>query len=380
MARTQGQPFTVEIQKDGVTYSHEYTFIHSNEMLLEGWHITPKAKWLRLSPAPIPEPHQAIIKQLKEQFSNSFTIWNLLDSLYTAQAQAKKETKAQRSQNKLELREWNKKVPTFVKEYQDIAKFVSQGHCLETPRDGWDSTVYRYTPLQHYCMFGEAQAAIFLLQGGASESYHFSGGDTVKAPALHLAVQYNHKGTIQALKTQNIDINITDKEGRTALHVAAEHNSDRSIGELLSGRANVNAHDNSGQTPLHLAIKAGHLHIAEQLLDHGAMLNTQDNNKQTSLHMAAKHGGIESISFLMNQGVRWDIRDKNGKTAQQLAKKEDKEAFQQLITERYNAEAKSTELRYKAGSQKKKTSLCQLVQSFAVNSSLNQKPIGFDDC
>ncbi|WP_170308228.1 ankyrin repeat domain-containing protein [Parashewanella tropica] len=322
MSRLRGQAFTLETVDGSEHFSYQYKMSFSPGPLTSFWNVLPQSTLFLgrlLNPVPSPpKAHKAMVKQLEQQLETSFSIWSIIKTKETRhltddiELQAKGDTEAA-----LSVR------------HQTLVDFIKQGHSLETPQHGWSDQ--KYTPLQYCCDIGDGQAALLLLIGGASQSYHLTGRDADPTPALHIAVARNRETTIQALKKASIDLSIIDKNGRTALHVAAKENSLRSIHELFSEEVDVNAKDDSGQTPLHLAVEYGHNQIVGILLEHNASPDLQDNSGQTPLHKAVQADNLEAFEMLLKKGANFEQKDKRKRMPLDFTTKQNKAEFSKLV-------------------------------------------------
>ena len=80
-----------------------------------------------------------------------------------------------------------------------------------------------------------------------------------KSP-LHLLTFFSHtKSLIKILKSPNLNINITDKEGCSALFIASYKKNAKIMKMLLEAKADPNLSTNDGQTPLSIACANGNV-------------------------------------------------------------------------------------------------------------------------
>lgn len=80
-----------------------------------------------------------------------------------------------------------------------------------------------------------------------------------KSP-LHLLTFFSHtKSLIKILKSPNLNINITDKEGCSALFIASYKKNAKIMKMLLEAGADPNLSTNDGQTPLSIACVNGNV-------------------------------------------------------------------------------------------------------------------------
>ncbi|XP_062437997.1 acyl-CoA-binding domain-containing protein 6 isoform X1 [Rhea pennata] len=74
----------------------------------------------------------------------------------------------------------------------------------------------------------------------------------------------------KAIRSKNVDVNVTDEEGRALLHWACDRGHKELVSVLLQHAADVNSQDGEGQTALHYAAACEFFDIVELLLESGA--------------------------------------------------------------------------------------------------------------
>ena len=117
--------------------------------------------------------------------------------------------------------------------------------------------------------------------------------------------------------SDDVNINMKDKDGNTPLHLACQHGRQSMILLLLQFyRLTISllVTNNKGQTPLHLAAAAGHKDSAEALLysvshssTHYYLLTACDNEGCTVLHTACSNGHFDVFHYFCSiypEGVR----------------------------------------------------------------------------
>jgi hypothetical protein len=113
---------------------------------------------------------------------------------------------------------------------------------------------------------------------------------------------------------KSVDINATNKYGKTCLHYAAGNADDfdgRLISVLLNRGADPNVSDLTGKAPLHYVVPD---RSAARLIECGAQINVQDRDGKTPLHMAAAKGDDGLIQlYLKADKSALDIKDADGK-------------------------------------------------------------------
>ncbi|MBO9482180.1 ankyrin repeat domain-containing protein [Salinisphaera sp. G21_0] len=138
---------------------------------------------------------------------------------------------------------------------------------------------------------------------------------------LHITAAMGYiKSLKKLLKTDKVNINITDKSGNTALHYAL-YNYDEADGKIVmeellktSDTAVVNQRGQAGWTPLHFAAYRNIPDAVRQLL---AIKDIKVNQKgvlgHTALHIAATRGHTEIVRILLDNAVGIDVKAKNNK-------------------------------------------------------------------
>lgn len=123
---------------------------------------------------------------------------------------------------------------------------------------------------------------------------------------------------IQVLEPQNVDVNVTDKFGRTALMLAVLNKHVELVEILLDAGAKVNTADVDGNTPFMLSISTGIIELVKILLDAGANVNAANKQGDTPL-MWAVLGHVKIADMLLDMGVNVHAVNKRGYTALHLA-------------------------------------------------------------
>ena len=152
--------------------------------------------------------------------------------------------------------------------------------------------------------------------------------DAVKvSPAskpLHIsfieAAANGNTARIMAMIEKGVNIDSTDRTGRTALHLASSEGHTLVVCILIRNGANPNIRDNLGNEPLCEAIIKGHTKTSDELVLGGARLS---ETAQAALDMKFRHlaaaGDLGGIKMLAETGLAIDAVDSVGRSALHIA-------------------------------------------------------------
>lgn len=172
--------------------------------------------------------------------------------------------------------------------------------------------------LEEACLNNDIKTARQCYLRGASLSAALPSG----AFPLHIAVQKRNFAFVEFLRKYDVDMNITDRKGRTALHMAAANNDDEGIPCLIEGGAKHELQDYKGRTALHKAASAGHTNVVELLSDLGADINATDKAGWTAVSHAEFNNHFALADRLVQRGASdpCDMRNETKHTSWQQKK------------------------------------------------------------
>jgi len=118
---------------------------------------------------------------------------------------------------------------------------------------------------------------------------------------------------VKCLMDYNADPNIVGANGSSGLINAVKNGHVESAQILLNNqRVNVNQTDRDGRTALCYAAKRGSVEMTTMLLERGAYLNLADQNGDTPLMKAVKKGSLETVKALLANFADVDAKGKVG--------------------------------------------------------------------
>jgi len=156
------------------------------------------------------------------------------------------------------------------------------------------------TALHWACVRGSLPCAELLLRKGAE----LNAGDSRGYVPLHVAAQYGHTGMIYHFKMRwNVDVDVTDHDGRTALHWAAYKGFPDPVKLLVCMDADVYRADKEGCTALHWAAIKGKSEAAHLLVRAGGLnaMTAVDVDGNTAEALAVEKGHHLLANFLRTE-------------------------------------------------------------------------------
>ncbi|KAI4366634.1 hypothetical protein MLD38_022489 [Melastoma candidum] len=151
-----------------------------------------------------------------------------------------------------------------------------------------------------------------ILQGNAAPNLDKI--STAKWSALHTLTLTGQIPYMDLLLENGLDIETTDKDGRTALHTAIMGKKEAVTSHLLRKGANPHVRDRGGATPLHYAVQAGAMQTVKLLIKCDVDVNIADNEGWTPLHVAIQSRNRDIAKILLVNGADKTRRNTDGKT------------------------------------------------------------------
>ena len=120
--------------------------------------------------------------------------------------------------------------------------------------------------------------------------------------ALTRAISGNNmEMTTSLLQNPSININETNRFGRTPIFLAAREDDMSLVEKLITRDADINQSDNCGDTPLHMAALYNHSETIKTLVDAGGDLNARNNRGHTPLYIALDNFSFSTAQTLLHK-------------------------------------------------------------------------------
>ena len=163
-------------------------------------------------------------------------------------------------------------------------------------KDRWGNN-----PLHEAISNNHAAVGDFLARAGAELNYA-NPGDHMTAAAGNGDLE-----KLQTLISHGVDVNSSDRDGRTSLHLVSSEGNLNVVEFLLAHEANPNSKDRWGHTPLDGAVEKGHDLVAAALFARGGGMNMKTAK---SLFMkSARSGDLGTLKLLIENGMDIDAVD-----------------------------------------------------------------------
>ena len=162
--------------------------------------------------------------------------------------------------------------------------------------------------------FDDASEVKSLLKKGVNPNTVDANG----SPMLVLATREKSLKVIDLLLgDQNIDVDLSDKNGETPLMMASIDGNLPLVKTLvINHKAQL---DHIGWTPLHYACAKGQLEVAQFLIANGAIVDSMSLGNTTPLMMAVQSGNEKLIKLLLDKDADLQLRNSQRLTAIDIA-------------------------------------------------------------
>ena len=120
---------------------------------------------------------------------------------------------------------------------------------------------------------------------------------------LFTSVSEGNAEKVKEAVQNGVNVNTTDRLGRTALMYAATRNTDVIGRILIDNGANVNIIAHNSASPLMYAAANGHRRMTGILIDNGAEIEYGDASGFTSFQLAAGNGHAKAAEYLIERGA-----------------------------------------------------------------------------
>ena len=149
------------------------------------------------------------------------------------------------------------------------------------------------------------------------------------------AAKAQDRAAVQALLSQQVDVNVAALDGATALHWATYWNAVDTVDLLIDAGADLGATNDYGLTPLALACDNGSGAMVTRLLEAGADPDLARSTGETPLMTCARTGTLVAVTALLNRGANPNAAESwHGQTALMWAVGERHTAVVRVLVDR----------------------------------------------
>ncbi|XP_065334532.1 uncharacterized protein LOC135935876 [Cloeon dipterum] len=168
----------------------------------------------------------------------------------------------------------------------------------------------------HYAIENERMLRFLNEKNGDLVKQRTKYGDTT----LHLALKRNGGVTEEIAlwiigQVDDDVLNAKNDSGETPLLLACRNGWCRAAELLLSRNVEVNVSDANGKTAMHYAAEYVNLYLLKLLHEKGVDLTLRDNKGMNALHHAAEKGNLSLVKLLHEKGVDLTLTDNQGMNA-----------------------------------------------------------------
>lgn len=202
-----------------------------------------------------------------------------------------------------------------------VEELLKRGASVESTNQRGD------TPLLLACYSGSVAVVRLLLSRGASINRR-----SIKHAYSPLYVSasagYSHIVAELLRQTDEVDVDITDKTGRTPLHVAVAEKYPGIARQLVQAGASVEMRDGRGNNPLFTAVKANCAECVAILVGRGegegrANVNSREGSSRfTALMRASSLGYADVMQVLLDAGAEVEVAVPRNRTTPAAGTKE----------------------------------------------------------
>lgn len=149
------------------------------------------------------------------------------------------------------------------------------------------------------------------------------------------AAKAQDRAAVQALLSQQVDVNVAALDGATALHWATYWNAVDTVDLLIDAGADLDATNDYGLTPLALACDNGSGAMVTRLLEAGADPDLARSTGETPLMTCARTGALAAVNALLDRGANPNAAESwHGQTALMWAVGERHTAVVRVLVDR----------------------------------------------
>jgi ankyrin repeat protein len=203
------------------------------------------------------------------------------------------------------------------------------------------------TPLAAVCAFGfSTLMAVQNISAFFDWNQQYVNKGIERGTLLCISAEMGYEMVVKLLLARdNIEVNLTGRDGKTPLWIAASEGHEAVVKLLLArDDIKVNMWGGYGRTPLWMAASRGHKAVVKLLLAwDGIKVNLAGQDGRTPLLMAASKGHEAVVKLLLARGdIEVNLADSDGETPLWMAASEGHEAVVKLLLARDHIEVNLT--------------------------------------
>ncbi|MDH3633685.1 MAG: ankyrin repeat domain-containing protein [Gammaproteobacteria bacterium] len=150
---------------------------------------------------------------------------------------------------------------------------------------------------------------------------------------LFNAIQHNDEALINSLISNDVDLNLTDRQGNSTVMAALLAGWPRLAGTLIPKTQHLGQANIYGDSPLHVASSRGYKGIVKALLDSNVGIDQTDYRGDTALMLALKNRHAEIAELLLERGADYELTNKKNRSAVDFAFADDNPASKALFAQ-----------------------------------------------
>lgn len=162
----------------------------------------------------------------------------------------------------------------------------------------------------------------YTLRENALENLDIDATDRYGRTLLEKYTVDNNLNLVKLLLEYGANPKVTDSNGNNLLQIAVVNDSYRLIDYYIkSGTIDLEGLNKENRTLLQVSVQDNNIEMVQSLINNGANKFVTDSRNNTLLHYAAKNGSDQMINYLLKEGLKANKKNKDGRFPEKIAKK-----------------------------------------------------------